>query len=631
MIKLYGETQEVAGGLENLLQYYRFPMLSAQDYSISVKRLNANEKVSLVACTENELEIQYKNRSDFFRALSIVLQHANEKAFCRQETALYEACSLMLDLSRNAVYRVDEIKRLLAFMALSGHNRCYLYMEDTYELPGYPYFGYFRGRYSVQELKEIDDFAYSLGIEAIPCVQTLAHLSTTLKWGYARGMKDTDDILLVGEEDTYRFIETMLSTLKGIFRTNRVHIGMDEAMGLGTGNYLKKHGYENQYGIMIEHLGRVNDIAKRLGLVPMIWDDMFYRSHDVNHDYYNLDVQITDEDIKLVEPNIALVYWDYYHIEEQEYDKLLAMRDRYPNDIVFAGGIWRWMGLVPSYSKTFATTNAALAACKRHKVNEIMATAWGDDGSETPIETILPGIILFGEHCYGQPADEQAISLRCEFLTGLTLQDFQAIERLDILPDGDYPNVKTKNPTKHILYQDILMGAFDTYFKDEAIEQHYIDCGQELRRLAQQEGNAFSNLFEMYGRLADVLALKCRLGVRIRQAYGQNNKAQLTTIVQNTLPQLRMAVSAFKQAFTKVWFIEAKGYGFEVMDIRIGGLLSRIDTVIGRLSAYLGGEISEIEELNEQPLPFTLGDFYNENYVSYNVYGSTATQNVLTR
>lgn len=631
MIKLYGETREVEGGLANLLQYYRFPKLPDQDYLISVKLLADNDKASFTVGTENGLEIQYKNRSDFFRALSVVLQHAHDEAFHRQETALFEACSLMIDLSRNAVYKVEEIKRLLAFMALSGHNRCYLYMEDTYELPGYPYFGYFRGRYTAEELKEIDNFAYSLGIEAIPCVQTLAHLSTTLKWGYARGMKDTDDILLVGEEETYRFIETMLTTLKGIFRSNRVHIGMDEAMGLGTGNYLKKHGYENQYGVMIKHLNRVNGIARRLGLVPMIWDDMFYRSHDVNHDYYNFDVQITDEDIKLVPPNVSLVYWDYYHIEEQEYDKLLAMRDRYPNDIVFAGGIWRWMGLVPSYSKTFTTTNSALAACKRHKVKEIMATAWGDDGAETPIETILPGIILFGEHCYGQPTDEQAISRRCEFLIGLTLQDFQAIERLDILPDGDYPNVKTKNPTKHILYQDILMGAFDTYFKDEAIEHHYINCKQELQWLAQKEGNTLSGLFEMYSRLADVLAIKSRLGVRIRQAYQQNNRAQLKTVVEHFLPQLRIEVSRFKQAFAKVWFYEAKGYGFEVIDIRIGGVLSRIDTVEGRLTAYLNGEIREIEELNEQPLPFTLGDYYDENYVSYNVYGSTATQNVLTR
>ena len=104
------------------------------------------------------------------------------------------------DLSRNAVMTVKQLERFILLTSKMGLNRLMLYMEDTYEIPEYPYFGYFRGRYSAKELKEIDDFAFSLGIETIPCIQTLAHLKNTLKWGYAEKIKDTDDILLVGEE-----------------------------------------------------------------------------------------------------------------------------------------------------------------------------------------------------------------------------------------------------------------------------------------------------------------------------------------------------------------------------------------------------------------------------------------------
>jgi len=38
-------------------------------------------------------------------------------------------------------------------------------MEDSFELPDEPYFGYMRSRYSEEELCEIDDFAYMFGIE----------------------------------------------------------------------------------------------------------------------------------------------------------------------------------------------------------------------------------------------------------------------------------------------------------------------------------------------------------------------------------------------------------------------------------------------------------------------------------
>ena len=44
------------------------------------------------------------------------------------------------------------------------------------------------------------------------------------------------------KEETYQFIEKLLSSVKENFSTNRVHIGMDEAVMLGLGNYLKENG-----------------------------------------------------------------------------------------------------------------------------------------------------------------------------------------------------------------------------------------------------------------------------------------------------------------------------------------------------------------------------------------------------
>jgi hexosaminidase len=360
----------------------------------------------------------------------------------------------------------------------------------------------------------------------------------------------------------------------------------------------------------------------------MIWDDMFYRAHDINHDYYNLEQRLTDDQIKQVPPNITLAYWDYYHNNESEYDQLLAMRDRFPNDIVFAGGIWRWMGYVPLYSKTFVASNSALAMCKKHKVKEIMATAWGDDGAEAPIQTILPGLILFGEHCFAQPTDDDAIDQRCKFLTGLSLQDFKAIEQLDLLPGCEYPNLKTRNPSKHILYQDILLGAFDPYFENQDISLHYQACEKQMLEIAERAGE-FASLFQMYAGLARVLAEKSALGAQLRTAYQNGDRAAILRVTQAVLPQLKEDVLAFKRAFSKVWFYESKGHGFEVIDIRLGGLISRIDTVSGRLAAYLNGEITAVEELEETILPFTHGAYAEEAYVCFNLYNGIVTQNNL--
>ena len=158
-----------------------------------------------------------------------------------------------------------------------GYNTVQLYTEDTYEADGEPYFGYLRGRYSKAELKELDAYARGIGIELVPCIQTLAHLGGITRWAEYGGITDIGDILLAGEERTYELIEHMFRTCAECFTSRRINIGMDEAHMLGLGAYLDKHGYKDRFSILSEHLRRVCEIADKYGFKPMMWSDMFFR------------------------------------------------------------------------------------------------------------------------------------------------------------------------------------------------------------------------------------------------------------------------------------------------------------------------------------------------------------------
>ena len=197
-------------------------------------------------------------------------------------------------------------------MALMGLNMAMLYTEDTYRIDGYPYFGYMRGAYSKEEIREMDAYAGIFGIELIPCIQTLAHLKTTLRWQYADAMKDTDQILLVDEPKTYEFIEKMMETASECYTTKQIHIGMDEAHMVGLGEYLKLHGYENRHEILLRHLQKVVEIAKKYGMKPMMWNDMFFRLASETGTYYDLNVRFP-KDIREKVPDVSMVYWDYYN------------------------------------------------------------------------------------------------------------------------------------------------------------------------------------------------------------------------------------------------------------------------------------------------------------------------------
>ena len=109
------------------------------------------------------------------RALTLFVKNIreNKKSFTVDEKKHFDSLGFGLDVSRNAVMRVECIKEYIDVLASLGFDAFMLYMEDVFELAGYPYFGYRRGRYTLEELKEIDDYAYSLGVEVVPSVQTL--------------------------------------------------------------------------------------------------------------------------------------------------------------------------------------------------------------------------------------------------------------------------------------------------------------------------------------------------------------------------------------------------------------------------------------------------------------------------
>mgnify|MGYP002799355454 FL=1 len=70
----------------------------------------------------------------------------------------------MLDMSRNGVMKPEQVKTFAHTLKTFGYNMLQLYMEDTYEIPGEPYFGYMRGRYTQEELKDIVSHCESMGV-----------------------------------------------------------------------------------------------------------------------------------------------------------------------------------------------------------------------------------------------------------------------------------------------------------------------------------------------------------------------------------------------------------------------------------------------------------------------------------
>ncbi|MBU4199606.1 MAG: beta-N-acetylhexosaminidase [Verrucomicrobia bacterium] len=569
-------------------------------------------RVAGLAVTKDarKVTIRYGRKTDAFRALGRVLGecHSGLRPGEYAETPQLDCLGVMADVSRNGVLLPEAARAFMCRLALMGYNSLILYAEDTYEVPGEPFFGYLRGRYTRDEMKAMDDYADALGIEMFPCIQTLAHLAQILQWPAYHTQRDTADILLAEDEATYRLVEKMIAAASAPFRSKRIHIGMDEAHGIGTGEFRRRFGEKNPFDILNDHLARVQTICRNLGLKPMIWSDMYFRLGSKTHDYYDRKTVIPPEVVARIPKGVDLVYWDYYHLEQDFYEEWIDRHRALGSEPVMAGGVWTWNHLWAALPFSLAATKACLDACKRKQLRQVFMTLWGDDGMECDVFSALPGLQFCAEHAYAETVIDTLVKENFRGSCDANYDTWLKAAELDTMPGVKDQGPSTANVSKWLLWQDPLLGLLDPQVADpSALAAHYAALSETLFRAADTTSGDRRLIFP--ASLARVLASKCVLRGQIADAYRAGDRKRLRSMLAHELPFLRQAVDDLWVQHRQLWLSLYKPFGLEVIECRYGGLRTRLESFANRLQGYVDGTVKSIPELETKLEKIYAGDF----------------------
>lgn len=550
----------------------------------------------------NTWEIGYRETIHFFRAIGLLKEHleagssAGEPFLYREQMVIPEI-GVMLDVSRNSVPKPEFLQTLLARLALMGVNRLILYMEDVYRLDGEPRFGYFRGGYTGEELKALDDYADRWGIRIVPSIQVLGHLEKVLRYPEYRTVTDSPSCLLVGEEETYRLISKMLETVKECFRSRLVIIGMDETHGLGQGRYREIHGDRPPMELFLEHLDRVSRIMEEMGLEPAYYSDMLFKFGSERHTYLDPDMRLSHEMEEKLPASGHLIYWDYY---SHDYDLLDGMMKAHARmgKTIYAGPLLSVSSFCVHYEATFRVASSALAAVKRRGIPMAYGCMWHDDGAECSDWLGLLGMQYYGEQAYRmEEPDRETLARRFFYCTGLSAQGFLAAGMLDCVPCMNQDNRWPPNAGKYLLWQDPLMGLFDADIMGLGLERHYKESARVLGEALEEAGEE-GWFLKVPLALAGVLEKKAELSVSLLSHYREKDREGLRGDLE-LIGKLSEDVRNLHGLHREQWMAACTPFGWERLDLRYGGLLARLDTADLRLRQYLDGLLDEIPELEE--------------------------------
>ena len=598
--RLVWRSADVPEELHELLETLEeeYPVSSyGRGLKLKAKRVEGAGTISRVKRSPGTVLVEYNSIAAAARGIGSALG----KIECDESTP-FKTLGIMLDVSRNMVMRIDHLKMWLRRLALSGYNMVMLYTEDVYELPDEPFFGYMRGAYTLDEIRELDVYASRLGIELVGCIQTLGHLEQILKWdGAYNKVKDTASVLMVDEPETYKLIEKMIRFWSEALTSRRIHIGMDETHDLGRGRFLDVHGYESGFELFNRHLGKVNAICKEAGLSPMIWSDMYFRLSNPDQDYYDLEHAVPEAVQKKIPQNVQLVYWDYYHQDAAMYEKMIQRHRDIGFDPVMGSGIWTWTRLWCDHKKTMQTAVPCIQACRKQKVSELFFTMWGDDGAYCNYDSSLAGIIFCADLAFGVPANDPhketsrrfAAICQSSYEAHLVASDIEAWDDFGVDP----ALMIWDDPLLGILFDDCKRRnpEFDLKLSDRYDEM--------LRKLLPYQEECFAGDFEHIINALQLLLLKLELRGALEAAYDRDDRIALRQIAVSLIPAVIAAVWEFDASFRRQWLKCAKPFGLEVIQARNAVQAARLEETALRIREYLDGTVASIEELDARISP----------------------------
>ena len=554
-----------------------------------ISEKNGDSELLFRRGAENEVKVTQKNGrwsveadsvSGFLRGVSHVFAGVEAK-----ETMPFKTLGVMFDCSRNKVFRLDWMKKTLVKLALMGYNMAMLYTEDTYHLPGEPFFGYMRGAYRMEELKELDVFAKKLGIELIGCIETLGHLEQILAYGEYAKVRDTASVLMVDAPETYLLIEKMILFWKEALSSRRIHIGMDETHDLGRGRYLDRNGYHTGFELFNRHLGRVNQICSENGMNPIIWSDMYFRLGNKEMNYYDLNTKIPQEVRAEIPRNIELCYWDYYSKDAGFYEKFIGLHRDLGFEPVMGSGVWTWRRFWYDHETTRSSLVPCIRACRKSGLKEIFFTFCAYDSA-------LAGLEFAASLAYGhEPEEIPLMSARFRAVCG---ENFELFLELGKIWYED-KETKTGVSTDFLLWDDPLLASGWLSYRSAGagvLERYSAVISELCRKL---ESMKITETFQSVYALVRFLIARLRFQAALLDAWKAGKHSDALQLAETRIPELVALLDDFSSGIRAEWLRTARPFGLEIIQRRNAGVRERFLELLRRLR-----ETDEIPELDAQ-------------------------------
>ncbi len=295
----------------------------------------------------------------------------------------------MLDVSRGRVPKLETLYELVDWLDILKYNQLQLYVEHTYAFKKHPLIGKGHSPLSASELRKLDAYCKSRGIELVPNLQSFGHAAHILKHKRYHQLAESEFrggwTLSPVEPSTYKLLKELYSEfLPNFSHRPYFNVGCDETWDLGKGKSAKLAKKIGLGRVYLGHLLKVHKLARQHKRRMMFWGDIIEK-------YPELMPEIPKD--------VVVLNWEYEtEGREKLYRKRLEPSRR--------SGLEHWVcpGTSAWNSFFFRKTNARINMREFAKAGVAagakgyLLTTWGDNGHYNFLSASL-WAIAYGADC----------------------------------------------------------------------------------------------------------------------------------------------------------------------------------------------------------------------------------------
>jgi hexosaminidase len=305
---------------------------------------------------------------------------------------------LSFDVSRGRVPTLDELKRLVDFLASLKMNHLQLYVEHTFDFKFDPDISDGCSPLTPDDIHQLDRYAHDRFIDFVPSLASFGHMGRILSLPQYQHLAEIPPQRPWLQQDwptrirgltidpqnpqSRDLISAMHDEFFPLFSSSFANVNADETHDLARGRHATSADPPDRGRLYVDHLKFLADSCRRHGKRMMFWADV---------------VRSFPALVAKLPEDVTLLDWGY--AADSDYPALTSPHVP-PRQTVVCCGTSGWNQIINDYQT--ATINIARAAksARSHASAGLIVTDWGDHGHFNLPTCSKPAIAMAAAHAW---------------------------------------------------------------------------------------------------------------------------------------------------------------------------------------------------------------------------------------